>query len=169
MNVAHWAPQVVTHDVLRPFFERFVLFRGPVRSLHIVSPWITNWRSGDVTLALVLQRIRERRIPTFVVTRPPELRREWDVLERLVRVPNIEVVFCRNLHAKYYVCESIPAGFALVSSANLTAGSNDNWEIGVIFDGRGGRDATIHSLMDVTHSLRSLPESQVHSESRREL
>jgi len=116
-----------------------------------------------VTLGLVLQSITRRMVRTYVVTRPPELPREWKVLNELLKIPSVEVVFCNNLHAKYYVCESIPAGFALVASANLTAGSNSNYEIGVMFDGRGGRDGTLHTLIDVTHTLRALPDSTVHS------
>jgi hypothetical protein len=159
-------PRVLTGEVLYRFFQRFVLYRGSVASLHIVSPWITNWKARDVTLQLVVETVQRRRIPTYVVTRPPELPHQWAAVEELARLPVVEVTFIPNLHAKYYVCESIPAGFGLIASANLTAGSAENWEIGVIFDGRGGLESTVNTLMDATHTLRSLSDAHVYSSSR---
>jgi phosphatidylserine/phosphatidylglycerophosphate/cardiolipin synthase-like enzyme len=47
------------------------------------------------------------------------------------------IVLLPGLHAKVFVCEAVPVGFGMVGSANLTLRSLHNYEVGVMFDGRG--------------------------------
>ena len=48
-------------------------------------------------------------------------------------VPYVSIAVLPDLHAKIFLCEAIPVGFGLVGSANLTAKSLTNFEIGVLF------------------------------------
>ena len=67
---------------------------------------------------------------------------------------DITIGLLTGLHAKLFVCEAIPAGFGVIGSANLTARSLTNYEIGVLFEGRGELSPLIAELRLVVQDLR---------------
>jgi len=129
-------PVLLTQRVTEAFFVRVVAEDRPISSLTIVSPWVSAWDTGKIAFGRLCQQISIRPIRTLLITRPPEEVWHRDALDRLAEA-GVTIVLLPDLHAKVFVCEAVPVGFGLVGSANLTRRSLDNFEIGVMFDGRG--------------------------------
>lgn len=129
-------PVLVTQRVTEAFFLRVVAEDRPISSLTIVSPWVSAWDTGKVAFQRLCQQISIRPIRTLLITRPPDEAWHRDALDRLAHA-GVTIALLPDLHAKVFVCEAIPVGFGLVGSANLTRRSLRNFEVGVMFDGRG--------------------------------
>lgn len=148
-------PRILSNRVMESFFRRVLQEDRPINSLTIVSPWISHWDAGYVGLAELCNRIDLRRIRTLVLTRPPTHDWHKEAIETFNRSPFVNVWLLPDLHAKIFVCEAVPVGFGLVGSANLTAKSLSNFEIAVMFDGRGIHSPLIKELKTIAwHDLR---------------
>lgn len=133
------------------FFQRLFGAHG-VQSLVLVSPWIgvlCRERFG-YSLEDVAQLIVSFRIPTYVVTRGPEVApTNEQAVGILTRCPPVNLFFNNDLHAKIYVCRCEPFGFALLSSANLSAAAANTVEIGLMIDGKGYGQLVVEELENV--------------------
>jgi phosphatidylserine/phosphatidylglycerophosphate/cardiolipin synthase-like enzyme len=58
------------------------------------------------------------------------------------------------LHAKFFICDLAPVPFALVGSANSTAQSFANYELGVFIRGSGEAEGVIRDLQSLAVELR---------------
>jgi len=145
----------VTDNVLDSFFGTLVNTPAQVqiKRLVIVSPWITSWTQKSSSLRSVIKTIRNRRLNTTIITRPPAMDNHISAVEELSKLDTVEILTVPNLHAKYYVMESVPYGFAMISSANSTQQSFSNIEIGVSVRGRGMYETVITQLRTFTHQL----------------
>ena len=123
------------------FFERFLLAID-IKSLVIISPWISTLPDENIRLENIILIIKKHNVPTTVIMRDPERERLNIRAAKLFRQSlNIDLYFNNELHAKVYVCRCAPFGFALLSSANLSGRATRTHEIGVLIEGKGyGRE-----------------------------
>lgn len=123
------------------FFERFLLATD-IKSLVIVSPWISTLPDENIGLEDIILIIKKHNVRTTVIMRDPERERLNMRAAKLFRqCLNIALYFNNELHAKVYVCRCAPFGFALLSSANLSGRATRAHEIGVMIEGKGyGRE-----------------------------
>lgn len=130
-------PQIVTSRVVEKFFTRVLRDGRQISRLTIVSPWISEWESGTASLSRLAAATQTRAIRTLILTRPPE--EDWHVraLEHFMASEYVRIMTVVDLHAKLFICESVPTGFGMIGSANLTRKSLSNVELGLIFEGRG--------------------------------
>ncbi len=138
---------ILTQRVVERFFSRVIAETRPIARLTIVAPWVSEWESGAASLARIAALISVRNVRTLVLTRPPVDTWHVEALEMLMRSHLVRVATIPDLHAKMFLCDAIPVGFGLIGSANLTAKSLSNLELGVMFDGRG---MFAHLLRDLT-------------------
>lgn len=120
------------------FFERFLLATD-IKSLVIISPWISTLPNENIRLEDIIFTIKKHKIHTTVIMRDPKRERlniEATKLFRQCR-HNIDLYFNNELHAKVYVCKCTPFGFALIGSANLSGRATRAHEIGVFIEGKG--------------------------------
>jgi hypothetical protein len=130
-------PTILTERVVEKFFSRVLTETRPIARLTIVAPWISLWESGAVGLKQLATLISVREVRTLILTRPPTDTWHTEALAILAQSHVVQVLTIPDLHAKMFLCEAVPMGFGLVGSANLTAKSLTNLELGVMFDGRG--------------------------------
>jgi hypothetical protein len=112
---------------------------------------------------VLLKIIDSRRLPTYVITRRPQDVAHLAAIELLERCPTVELVYNDNVHAKVYAASGPPPhGFAILGSANLTVGSLELYEIGLLVTGVGEGSVIVDDLANfgIRH-LRTRPESQV--------
>lgn len=123
------------------FFERFLLATD-IKSLVILSPWISTLPDENIRLEDIILTIKKHNVPTTVIMRDPERERLNVRAATLFRqCLNIDLYFNNELHAKVYVCRCAPFGFALLGSANLSGRATRTHEIGVMIEGKGyGRE-----------------------------
>jgi len=124
------------------FFERFLLATD-IKSLVIISPWISTLPDENIRLEHIILTIKKHNVPTTVIMRDPERERLNMRAAKLFRPcpRNIDLYFNNELHAKVYVCRCAPFGFALLSSANLSGRAIRTHEVGVLIEGKGyGRE-----------------------------
>ncbi len=155
-NLGTSTPKLLTSKVAGHFFRRFLIEHRPIRSLTIVSPWISDWEDGEVSLKRVLEVISLRNIRTSVITRPPIEAYHERAVERLKKTNPVTIYFIPDLHAKVFVCNCVPVGFGLVGSANLTARSFVNYEVGILFEARGALSPLLPELQLFAQDLRRL-------------
>lgn len=153
-------PQLLTNRVTEHFFVKVIGEFRPISSLTIVAPWISKWESGPVSLDKLRQAIDSRRIRTLILTRPPDESWHRDALDGLSDSEHVSIFLIPNLHAKIFVCEAVPMGFGLVGSANLTAQALRNYEVGVLFDGRGVLSPLLKELRILAQDLRRVAVAQ---------
>jgi len=120
------------------FFERFLLAID-IKSLVIISPWISTLPNENIRLEDIIFTIKKHKIHTTVIMRDPERERLNIEATKLFRQyhHNIDLYFNNELHAKVYVCKCAPFGFALLGSANLSGRATRAHEIGVLIEGKG--------------------------------
>lgn len=154
---------VIRSGVQRVFVNRLRRAKEHVRHVVVVSPWITATTDGPCPLSMLVQVIRSRCFPAYVFTRPPEAPAHLKAVEALRSCPTVELVYNVNVHAKIYASTGpSPYGFALLSSANLTANSSTQYEIGLLILGLGPGSAIVEDLANFgLHHLRTRPESEV--------
>lgn len=150
--------QLIRRDVLDSFFGPLMNLRSDhqIGQLEVISPWITPWDSTHSSLTGLCKFIRRTGTPTYVITRPPELKAHKEALEMLSAVKYVEITFLESLHAKYYVCDLAPSPRSLLASANSTRGSFLNNEVGVLVTGRGELEGYVRELQGLTTELRTL-------------
>jgi len=124
------------------FFERFLL-ATVIKSLVIVSPWISILPDENIRLEDIILMFKKHNVPTTVIMRDPEREHLNIRAAKLFRQyrHNIDLYFNNELHAKVYVCRCAPFGFALLGSANLSGRATRAHEIGIMIEGKGyGRE-----------------------------
>jgi hypothetical protein len=154
---------VIRSGVQRVFVNRLKRAKEHVRNVVIISPWITAAADPACPFSALVDVIRSRRLPAYVVTRPPENPAHSRATDLLRTCPTVELVYNDNVHAKIYACTGpSPHGFALLGSANLTAGSLQQYEIGLLIIGVGTGTSIVEDLANFgLRHLRTRPESEV--------
>lgn len=154
---------VIRSGIQRVFVNRLKRAKEHARRVVVISPWITAGKGASSPFLLLIQVIRARRFPTYFVTRRPEIPAHTEAVEVLKTCPTVELIYNDNVHAKIYaVTGPSPHGFALLGSANLTAGSLELYEIGLLVIGVGPGSVIVEELANYgIHHLRTRPESEV--------
>ncbi len=148
---------VIRENVIDEFFGRFLLLPEALRptELTIVSPWLTPWEGPKSSFTAFYQALQKSPIPTTVITRTRRLRAHERCISQLGELRNVELVLLDDLHAKFFVCDLPPVPFALVGSANSTAQSFENYEIGMFIRGSGEAEGVIRDLQSLAVELRA--------------
>jgi len=126
--------QLVTRRVIAAFLEKLAVSHG-WRKLYLVSPWISDFGIDcGLSFPQLLKGLKDYGATAYVVTRPPVREHEWhrDALKQLAASRMASIVLLPNLHTKLYCAYTARGAFALLGSANLTAGSLENQEIGLV-------------------------------------
>lgn len=154
---------VIRSGIQRAFVNRLLRNRSQIRSIVVISPWITARSDAKCPFKSLVQLIRGRRLPAYILTRRPANPEHMKAIEMLMSCDTAEVVYNDNIHAKVYACLAAPPhGFALLGSANLTANSAMLYEIGLLVIGVGPGTAIVQDLADFgLKHLRTRPESEV--------
>jgi hypothetical protein len=154
---------VVKNGIQHTFAARLRIARNTAKTLVIASPWITTQNEKSSALNKITNLITEFNIPTYVFSRPPQTSSEMLGLQMLMKCATVELVYNQHLHAKLYVCIApYPYGFAVLGSANMTANSDELYEIGLLVLAAGGGQGIIRELANFgLDYLRTRPESQV--------
>lgn len=160
-------PKLLTTRVTEGFLSRVLGEYRPISTLTIVSPWISEWESGKIGLRRLREVIDQRRIRTMILTRPPADEWHTSALETLAKSELTSIYLIPNLHAKIFVCEAIPVGFGLVGSANFTANSLRNFEVGVLFEAKGILSPLLRELRVLIQDLRRVAVSRYPAPGRR--
>jgi hypothetical protein len=154
---------VIRSGIQRVFVNRLRREREHVRHLVVISPWITTSSDSASPFASLIGLIRSRRFPSYVITRRPQSYAHSEATEVLKSCPTVELIYNDNVHAKIYAAIGpSPHGFALLGSANLTAGSLELYEIGLLVIGVGPGSSIVEDLANFgMRHLRTRPESEV--------
>lgn len=164
MSLARNVPTaVIRSGIQKVFVNRLRKERHHVRQIVLISPWITSSNSPSSPFRLLVKLIRSRSLPSYVITRRPQNHSHTQAIEDLKSCPTVELIYNENVHAKIYAATGpSPHGFALLGSANLTAGSMELYEIGLLIIGVGTGSSIVEDLANfgIRH-LRTRPESHV--------
>ncbi len=154
---------VIRSGIQRVFVNRLRREKDHVRHVVVISPWITSSPDSSSPLKLLIKLIRSRSFPAYIITRRPQNHAHTQAIEALKTCPTVELIYNDNVHAKIYAATGpSPHGFALLGSANLTAGSLELYEIGLLVIGVGPGSSIVEDLANfgIRH-LRTRPESEV--------
>lgn len=155
----------MTDRPVEHFLLRFFLRDADLRSLCIVSPFISSLAGCRFTLADLRRKIERERICTYVTTRQPVEEYQVEAMTVLLGSPWIEVRYNPSIHAKVYVAMARRESdsFGLFGSGNLTAGSvHANIEVAMMLYGGGIGRTLLHELNYwINGRLRTLRESAV--------
>jgi len=154
---------VVRKSVQSVFSARLKRSKNEVQKIIIVSPWISYGDNKKGSLLNIVSVIDAYKIPTYVFTRQPQNVTHTQAMNTLISCPYVEIVYNNNLHAKLYICVApYPYGFAIIGSANLTVGSQDLYEIGLLIMAQGGGEEIVKQLASFgLDYLRTRPDSRV--------
>jgi hypothetical protein len=148
---------LVRSQVIDAFFGRLMnVGATPCLELLIVSPWLTPWATRRSSLEGLIRYIRVSRSPTTIITRPPELLNHQRAVAMMSVVPSVAIYYLSELHAKFFVADRAPVPFALLGSANSTAQSFLNEELGVFVRGTGDAERIVRELQSVAIHLCSI-------------
>jgi hypothetical protein len=145
------------------FLLRLFLRDADMRSLCIVSPFISSLAGCRFSLADLRRKVERERICTYVTTRAPTEEYQVEAMAVLLGSPWIEVRYNPSIHAKVYVAMASRESdsFGLFGSGNLTAASLlTNIEVAMMLYGAGIGRTLLHELHYwVNGELRTLRES----------
>jgi len=123
--------QLIRSTPLTRFADLTRLNKARLLRAYIVSPWIVAPEVDEfVPLVTTILSIRESRARLTVVTRPPDQAGHQRALNLLAKLPQVEILFLKSLHAKLYLleCNGLRAG--LFGSPNFTPqGDTENLEL----------------------------------------
>lgn len=147
--------QLVRQNVLDAFFGRLILLgQAPTPvDLIIAAPWLTQWVGLKSSFEALLRYLTRKPVRTTILTRPPEMAAHKAALDKLRKFACVQIVHVPGLHAKFFVCDVAPVPFALVGSANTTAKSFTNWEVGVFIRGSGDAETFVRDLQGLAIDL----------------
>lgn len=138
---------LATRRVLDLFLASLSRAHGWKR-LNIVSPWISELSGPFATLSFdqLLVRLQRDTTTAYIVTRPPE--EEWHqrAIQRLADTGRANIALLPDLHVKLFTAQTLQTSFAMLGSANFTAQSLVNREIGVLVKATGDGKALVRSL-----------------------
>lgn len=115
--------------------------------IYVISPWLSSFgRDCGMSFEQFVKRVRDERPNLFVVTRPPEESWHRDAIEALAATGSANIALLPNLHAKLFVADTKALSVCLVTSANFTAQSLINQEIGLLIRGKGEGQRIVRRL-----------------------
>lgn len=141
--------RLMTDRPVEQFLLRLFLRDADLRSLSIVSPYISSLAGYRFTLAHLRQKVEQERICTYVTTREPTEQYQEEAMMVLLGSPWIEVRYNPSVHAKVYVAMASREAdsFALFGSGNLTTASfQTNIEVAMMLYGEGIGRTLLHEL-----------------------
>ncbi len=157
--------RLLTDRPVEHFLVRLFLRDANMRSLCIVSPFISSLEGCRFTLMDLRRKVERERICTYVTTRQPTESYQAEAMAVLLGSPWIEVRYNPSIHAKVYVATATREAdsFGLFGSANLTAGSiQTNIEVAMMLYGEGmGRPLLRGLFYWACVQLRTLEESRL--------
>ncbi len=155
--------QLVTDRPVEKFLLRLFLREANMRSISIISPYISTLAGCRFTLADLRRKVERERIPTYIVTREPAEGYQLEAMAVLLGSPWIEIRYNASVHAKVYVAMAVrePDSFGLFGSGNLTAQSyQSNIEVAMMLYSEGIGRGLLHELHHwATSSIRTLRQS----------
>lgn len=155
--------RLITDRPVEQFLLRLFLRDADMRSLCIVSPFISSLAECRFTLTDLRRKVERERICTYVTTRQPTEDYQAEAMTVLLGSPWIEVRYNPSVHAKVYVAMASREAdsFGLFGSGNLTAASfQTNIEVAMMLYGEGIGRTLLHELYYwVNGQLRTLRES----------
>ena len=157
--------RLMTERSVEQFLLRLFLRDADVRSLAIVSPFISPLQECRFTLKDLRRKVEQEKIRTYVTTRQPTEDYQAKAMAVILGSPWIEVRYNASLHAKVYLAMARREAdsFALFGSGNLTAASlHTNIEVAMMLYGAGIGRALLHELHYWANGeLRTLRESKL--------
>jgi hypothetical protein len=118
------------------------------KRLDIISPWISDIEGPLATLSSnqLVRRLQDDGTTMYVVTRPPE--KDWHAraVDRLADSGRANIAYLPGLHVKLFAAQTAQASFAMLGSANFTARSLVNREIGVLVTSTGDGKPLVRDL-----------------------
>ena len=155
--------QLVTERPVERFLQRLFLRDADMRTLCIVSPFISSLARYRFTLADLRQKVERERIHTYITTREPTEDYHAEAMAVLLGSSWIEVRYNASVHAKVYIAMASrdADSFGMFGSGNLTATSfESNIEVGMmLYNGGIGRTLLNELYYWVSGRLRTLKES----------
>jgi phosphatidylserine/phosphatidylglycerophosphate/cardiolipin synthase-like enzyme len=157
--------QLMTDRPVEHFLLRLFLRDAALRTLCIVSPYISSLEGCRFSLSDLRRKVEQERICTYVITREPDEEYQVEAMGVLLGSPWIEVRYNPFVHAKVFVAMATRESdsFALFGSGNLTAASfQRNIEVAMMLHGDGVGRPLLHELHYWANGqLRTLPESMI--------
>ena len=139
--------QIHTRRVLSFFISPLARAHG-WNKLFLISPWISDFGlDGGMTFTQILKRLRDDDATLYVVSRPPLENWHKNALDQIASTGKANIALVPELHTKLYCADTDHGTLALVGSANFTARSLVNREIGVMIRGVGPGKKLIQNLM----------------------
>lgn len=155
--------RLMTERPVEQFLLRLFLRDAEMRTLCIVSPFISSLEGCRFTLTDLRRKVERERICTYVTTRQPTEEYQAEAMTVLLGSPWIEVRYNPSIHAKVYVAMASREAdsFGLFGSGNLTAASfQANIEVAMMLYGEGLGRTLLHELHYWANGrLRTLQES----------
>jgi len=155
--------QLVTDRPVEKFLLRLFLRDADMRSLSIVSPYISTLARCRFTLADLRRKVENERICTYIVTREPTEEYQLEAMAVLLGSPWIEIRYNASVHAKVYVAMATRESdsFGLFGSGNLTTQSfQSNIEVAMMLHCDGIGRVLLHELHYwATNNVRTLRQS----------
>ncbi|MEJ1159537.1 hypothetical protein [Prosthecomicrobium sp. N25] len=135
-----------TRRVLGAFIETLGPLQGWER-LFLISPWLSSFgKECGMSFEQFTKRVRDDRPKVYVVTRPPEFDWHRQAVDALAATKSANIALLPGLHAKLFVAETKSMSISMITSANFTAQSLNNQEIGLLIRGKGDGQALVHRL-----------------------
>jgi hypothetical protein len=139
--------QIHTRRVLSFFISPLARAHG-WNKLFLISPWISDFGlDGGMTFTQILKRLRDDDATLYVVSRPPLENWHKSALDQIASTGKANIALVPELHTKLYCADTDHGTLALVGSANFTAKSLVNRELGVMIRGVGPGKQLIQNLM----------------------
>lgn len=157
--------RLLTDRPVEQFLVRLFLRDANMRSLCIVSPFISSLAACRFTLMDLRRKVERDRICTYVTTREPTENYQAEAMTVLLGSPWIEVRYNPLIHAKVYLATATREAdsFGLFGSANLTSASlRTNIEVAMMILAEGNGRSLLNELFYwACVRLRTLGESRL--------
>ena len=155
--------KLLTDRPVEHFLLRLFLRDADLRTLCIVSPFISSLEGCRFSLADLRRKVEQERISTYVTTREPKDQYQVEAMAVILGCPWIEVRYNPLIHAKVYVAMARRESdsFGPFGSGNLTAASfQTNIEVAMMLHGEGIGRTLLHELHYwINGQLRTFRES----------
>lgn len=112
----------MSRNALSRFADIVYAKQDELYRVWLISPWISVRAEGAYPAERIRDSIGRRKIPVYVVTRPPMLDWHSDAVRALKAIPGAQIFHCRELHTKLYIAECNGFRGAVFGSPNLTPG-----------------------------------------------
>jgi hypothetical protein len=157
--------ELITERCVEKFLLRLFLRKTDIKTLCIISPFISTLSTSRFTLKDLRKKIEVENIPTYLITLEPIESYQKEAVNELLGCPWIEIRYNPHIHAKTYILLSSRErdSFALLGSGNFTTKSfENNIEIGMMIYAKGVGNILFHELYYwASVKLRTLPDSKL--------